>query len=108
MAVGSEGTTIIMTSDEVEYLENILEACHVDRLFRTSDPIRTGVTNPISDPERTAVHDKNSNRAEVEIAANFAGPADDRIQQGSPSTSKRGLRAGTFARKSIRQSVNRV
>ena len=64
-----------------------------DPIFRTSDSIRTGVTNPISDPERTLFMTRTRIAQILELRPTLYGNSDDTIQQGSPSTRKRGRRA---------------
>jgi hypothetical protein len=76
------------------------------QIFRTSDSIRTDVTNPISDPERTAFTTRTSIAQNVELQLILHG------RQTTEYSRDCRLSAGAarliFARKAVLQSVNRV
>jgi hypothetical protein len=114
MANDRKDPTIIMTSDEVQYLEVFQEACHVDRLvyrrrdpiFRTSDSIGTGVTNAISALERTVFMTRT--RIAQKVKKQLILPERRTTEYSRDRRTSAAAASLTFARKSIGQSVNRV
>jgi hypothetical protein len=114
MANDRKGPTIIMTSDEVEYLEIFEEAWHVDRLLcrrrdpiiRMSDSIGTGVTNAISAPERTVFMTRT--RIAQKVKKQLILPQRRTTEYSRDRRTSAAAASLTFARKPIKQSVNRV